>query len=402
LKLVFLTQYFPPEIGAPQARLFELARGLKNKGHDVTIVTAFPNYPGGKILFGYKLRPFMEEEIEGLKVLRTWIYPSHSKSFTKRLFNYFSFVFSSMLFGIFKLGKHDVLICETPPLFLGLSAYVLSRLKGAKMFLYVSDLWPASAVDLGMLKNKMLIRWSERLERFLYYKSEKVVVVTPGMKKIIEKDPALNGKVFVVTNGADTAFFKPSAKEPARQALGLPQDKFIVMYSGNHGIAQNLRTVLLCAKKTADNRNILYAFAGDGVEKPLLIAEKEKSGLDNVVFLKSYPKKEMPVVLASADAAIIPLKNIKLFEKALPSKMFEIMSMGIPVIMGVKGEAAEIIMEAGAGINIIPEDENSMEKAVLELYNSKELRERLGKNGREYVNSHFSRETIINRFEGLL
>ncbi|MFH1074318.1 MAG: glycosyltransferase family 4 protein [Candidatus Firestonebacteria bacterium] len=402
MKLVFLTQYFPPEIGAPQARLFELARGLKNKGHEVTIVTAFPNYPGGKILFGYKLRPFMEEDMEGLKVIRTWIYPSHGRSFIRRLLNYFSFVFSSMFFGIFKLGKHDVLICETPPLFLGISAYILSRLKGSKMYLYVSDLWPASAVVLGMLKSKMLIRVSERLERFLYRKSKKIIAVTKGIKEIIEEDSALKDKVFVVTNGADTAFFTPSDKMAARKFAGLPGDKFIVMYSGNHGLAQGLSTVLKCAKKTAADKNILYVFAGDGVEKPVLIAEKERERLNNVAFLKSFKKKEMPLVLSGADAAVIPLKNIKLFEKALPSKMFEIMSMGIPVILGVKGEAAELIKEGDCGINIAPEDENSMEKAVLELYNSKELRERFGKNGREYVNLHFSREKIINRFEGLL
>ena len=402
MKIVFLTQYFPPEIGAPQARLFELARGLKNKGHEVTIVTAFPNYPGGKILFGYRLKPFMIEEIEGLKVIRTWIYPSHSKSFVKRLANYFSFVFSSVFFGFFKLGRHDVLVCETPPLFLGISAYVLSRLKGSKMYLYVSDLWPASAIDLGMLKNKMLIRMSEGLERFLYRKAAKVVVVTAGIKKILDADSKLKDKVFVVTNGADTELFKPSDKIAARKFTGLPGDKFVVMYSGNHGIAQNLFTVLNCAKRTAANKDILYVFVGDGVEKPLLVAEKDKAKLDNVVFLKSFAKKEMPVVLSASDAAVIPLKNISLFEKALPSKMFEIMSMGIPVIMSVAGEAAELITEGHCGINTTPEDENSMEKAVLELYNSKALREMLGKNGRQFASSRFSREAIINRFERLL
>ena len=402
MKLVFLTQYFPPEIGAPQARLFELARGLKNKGHEVTIVTAFPNYPGGKILFNYKLGLFMEEEMEGLKVLRTWIYPSHSKSFLKRLANYFSFVFSSMFCGIFKLGKVDLFICETPPLFLGISAYVLSRLKGAGMYLYVSDLWPASAVDLGMLKNKILIRMSKRLEYFLYRKSKKVIVVTAGIKKILDTDDTLKDKVFVVTNGVDAELFKSSDKTKVREFAGLPREKFVIMYSGNHGIAQNLFTVLKCAKRTISNPDLLYVFAGDGVEKPLLMEIKEKEGLSNVVFLKSFPKNEMPLVLSSADAAVIPLKNIKLFEKALPSKMFEMMSMGIPVIMGVKGEAAEVIKTAVCGINIPPEDENSMEKAVFELYNSIELRERLGRNGREYVKVHFSREKIINIFERLL
>ena len=174
------------------------------------------------------------------------------------------------------------------------------------------------------------------------------------------------------------------------------------MYSGNHGIAQNLFTVLNCAKRTLAEKNILYVFAGDGVEKPLLVAEKEKQKLENVIFLKSFEKKDMPVVLAAADAAVIPLKNIKLFEKALPSKMFEIMSMALPIILGVKGEAEELIKDAECGIIITPEDENTMEKAVLELYNSKELRERLGNKGREYVNLHFSRESIINRFERLL
>jgi len=402
LKILFLTQYFPPEIGAPQARLFELARGLKNKGHEITILTAFPNYPGGKILAGYKLRAVQEEEMEGMRVIRTWIYPSHSRSFVKRLFNYFSFVFSSMFFGAFKLGRQDVLVCETPPLFLGISARFLSLLKGAGLYLYVSDLWPDSAVELGMLKNKLLIKLSKSLELGLYRRSLKVIVVTDGIKKIIETHTFTKDKVFTVTNGVDLKVFNPSDKTAARKTLGLPPDKFIIMYSGNHGLAQNLTTVLKCAKKTIKNPALLYVFAGDGVEKPLLQELKEKEGLTNVVFLKSFPKKEMPLVLSAADAALIPLKDLKLFEKALPSKMFEMMSMTVPLLMGVKGEAAEVVKAAGCGINITPEDENSMEKAILDLYNSKELREEMGRKGREYAKTHFSREAIINLFERLL
>ena len=402
MKIVFLTQYFPPEIGAPQARLFELARGLKNKGHEITILTAFPNYPGGKILAGYKLRPVMEENIDGLRVIRSWIYPSHSKSLIKRLANYFSFLVSSMFFGLFKLGRHDILLCETPPLFLGISAFVLSRLKGSKMYLYVSDLWPDSAVDLGMLKNKTLIKMSKWLELFLYRRSSKVIVVTEGIKRIIEANTFMKDKVFTVTNGVDMELFTPGDKLGARKTLGLPQDSFIIMYSGNHGIAQNLFTVLKCAKKMEKKQEYLFVFAGDGVEKPLLMDWKDREKLANVIFLKSFSKKQMPLVLSAADAAVIPLKDIKLFEKALPSKMFEMMAMGIPVILGVKGEAAEVIKTADCGINIPPEDENSMEKAILELYNSKDLRERLAKNGRQYAGRCFSREKIINLFERLL
>lgn len=402
-KIVFLTQYFPPEIGAPQARLFELAHGLKNKGHEITIVTAFPNYPGGKILAGYRLQPVLEEGIDGMRVIRTWIYPSHSRSFAKRLSNYFSFVFSSMFFGLLRLRKHDVLVCETPPLFLGISAYVISRLKGSRMFPYVSDLWPDSAVDLGMLKNKHLIRMSKWLELFLYRKASKVVVVTDGIKKIIEENEFARGKVFTVTNGVDLDLFTPSDKAQARRQLGLPTDKFIVMYCGNHGMAQNLATVLKCAKRTENNPDILYVFVGDGVEKPSLMQIKETEGLDNVVFLGSRPKREIPLALSCADAAVIPLKDIKLFEKALPSKMFETMAMGVPIVMSVKGEAAEVISGADCGINVQPEDEEDMAKAVLELFeNEGSLRERLGANGRVCAAERFSRKAIINRFEGLL
>lgn len=402
MKVLFLTQYCPPEVGAPQNRIFEFAKQLKKFGHEVTILTAMPNYPKGEIFDGYKGKKIVKEELEGIKIIRTSIYATKEKDFVKRLKNYLSFTFSSVFTGAKYIDKQDVIITESPPLFLGWSGYVLSKKKGAKFIFNISDLWPESAVKLGVLHNKLLIKMSTYLEEFCYRKAAAVTGQTKGIVDNIVSRGFDKSKVHLITNGVDTEFFKKENRdEEFRKEIGI-EDKFAICYAGIHGLAQGLETVIESAEILKDNKEIQFVFVGDGPEKSKLMEMVKSKNLDNVTFLNVQPKPKMPKIIASMDATVIPLKKLDLFKGALPSKMFEALSSQLPIILAVQGEAEKLINDAKAGITVEPENPKEIAKAALKLYNDEVLRKKLGENGRRYVIDHYSREGIARKLEKIL
>ena len=402
MRILFLTQYCPPEVGAPQNRIFEFAKKLKEFGHEVTILTALPNYPRGEIFEEYKGKKVVVEEIEGIKVIRTSIYATKSKSFTKRLRNYLSFTFSSVFQGAKHISKQDAIITESPPLFLGWSGYVLAKLKGAKFVFNISDLWPESAVKLGVLHNKLFIKMSVWLEEFCYRKAAAVTCQTEGIVDDIVGRGFDKNKVHLITNGVDTNLFKKENRDESfRREIGV-ENKFALCYAGIHGLAQGLQVIINAAEIVKHEENIQFVFVGEGPEKQDLINMVKEKGLKNVTFLPLQPKKNMPKIVASMDAAIIPLKKLELFKGALPSKMFETLASEIPIILPVQGEAAKLIKSANAGIVVEPENSKEIAEAVLKLYNDIELRDDLGKNGRSYVMENYARETITRKLEKIL
>lgn len=402
MRILFLTQYCPPEVGAPQNRIFEFAKKLKEFGHEVTILTALPNYPRGEIFDEYKGRGVVIEEIEGIKIVRTSIYATKSKSFTKRLRNYLSFTFSSVLKGAKHIDKQDVIITESPPLFLGFSGFVLAKLKKAKFIFNISDLWPESAIKLGVLHNKLFIKMSVWLEEFCYRHVAAVTCQTQGIVDDIVNRGFDKNKIHLLTNGVDTNLFKKENRdEDFRREIGI-ENKFALCYAGIHGIAQGLQVIINAAEIVKDEENIQFIFVGDGPEKQDLIKMAQERGLNNVTFLPLQPKKNMPKIVASMDAAIIPLRKLELFKGALPSKMFETLASEIPIILPVQGEAAKLINSANAGIVVEPENSKEIAEAVLKLYNDIELRKNLGENGRAYVMENYARENITRKLEKIL
>lgn len=402
MKILFLTQYCPPEVGAPQNRIFEFAKQLKKFGHDITILTAMPNYPKGEIFEEYRGKKVVKEEIDGIKIVRTGIYATKSKSFTKRMRNYLSFTFSSVFQGAKHIEKQDVIITESPPLFLGWSGYVLSKLKKAKFVFNVSDLWPESAVKLGVLNNKLFIKMSTWLEEFCYRKAAAVTGQTRGIVDNIVNRGFDKNKVHLITNGIDTELFKRENRDiEFRKELGI-EDKFALSYAGIHGIAQGLEVIVEAADLVKDEEGIQFLFIGDGPEKQKLIDMVEEKKLRNVMFLPVQPKSNMPKIISSVDASIVPLKKLELFKGALPSKMFEALSAELPIILGVEGEAKALIDDAKAGITVEPENPRALADAILKLYNDKELRENLGRNGREYAIKNYSRVNIARKLEKIL
>ena len=396
MKLLILTQYFPPEVGAPQNRLFELAVRLKEAGVDVTVLTAMPNYPRMEIFDGYRNKKYLYEEIEGLKIHRSSIYVSKSKSIINRLRNYFSFVYSSKKCGVNKIGYIDIILCESPPLFLGYSALYLKRKKKAKLVFNVSDLWPESAEKLGVVTNKTMLRMAYKLEAKLYNNSELITGQTQGIcKSINERFPSK--KTYWLPNGVDLNYYDPYniVETNWREKNNISKNDFVFLYAGIIGLAQGLEVILLAAALVKDKPNIKFVLLGNGHEKQKLLELKQKVDLSNVIFIDSISKTEMPFVLKSVNATIIPLKKLDLFKGAIPSKIFESLAMEVPIILGVDGEARELFIEKGkCGLYFEPENVNELVKRVIEISSDPDLAKKLGTNGRNYVKEYFNRNTI--------
>jgi glycosyltransferase involved in cell wall biosynthesis len=400
LRVVFLTHYFPPEIGAAPARLFELAKRLAEGGDTVTVVTGFPNYPSGVVTPGYVGKRFMEEQVDGVRVLRTWVYATPARGFFKRIANQLSFAISSLL-AIRKVGPTDVIFVQSPPVPTGLAALFYARIKHAPFVLNISDLYPQSAVELGVLRNRVAIRLSEMFVRHLYRRAVRIAVPTPGMLERLVANGVARDKVFLLTNGVDTFMFQPAEPDSAlARSLGLDAHR-IFIYAGVLGLAQGLDVILEAAKLTHDP-DILYVLVGEGGDKEALVAKAAAQGISNVRFLPNQPKASMPALLNLAYASIVPLKKLDLFKSALPSKMFESMAVGHPIVAAMWGEAADLVEAAGCGLVAEPEDPQSLSNAVATLSADPGLARRLGAQGREYVVEHFDRKDIADRLAKLL
>ncbi|MFZ5878865.1 MAG: glycosyltransferase family 4 protein [Chloroflexota bacterium] len=388
MHIIIHTQYYPPEIGAPQTRLHELAVELSRRNIRVTVLTAMPNYPRGRIYEGYG-GWFREEMLDGIRVIRTAIYPSQSVKFLPRLFSYLSFVFSSTWIGIAKIERADFLLTESPPLFLGVAGWILSRWKKAAWIFNISDLWPLSVVELGLLDQRGLgYKLSSWLEKMLY---RGAWLVTGQSRTIIanihERFPHV--RVYHLSNGVNTGYFQPNDS----QAGG---GKFQMIYAGLHGVAQGLDLILLAAEKIQSAGEVRFTLVGDGPEKGKLLDMARRLGLENVNFCEPVAKEEMPGVLTSADALIVPLK-IQL-TGAVPSKLYEAMSMGKPIILIAEGEAAQIVREAGCGLVVRPGDLDGFVAAIAHLSADPQACKTMGANGRLAAIRNHDRAQIAEQF----
>ena len=398
MRLGILTQYYPPEVGAPQARLSDLVRRFAERGHEVFILTAMPNYPRGHIYPGYG-GLFRREERDGISITRAFIYPTKKVSMIPRLTNYLSFVFSSLVVGGMTLPKVDYLITESPPLFLGISGYLLSRCKHARWIFNVSDLWPETAVRLGLVEEGWSLQMAYALEAFCYNKAWLVTGQTRGiLENIQHRFPRVS--TYHLSNGVDTHLFCPGRRSPrARRELAGDKD-CIAIYAGLHGVAQGLEQILEAATRLQDLDHFCIVFVGDGPEKERLVNQRRALGLTNVQFLDPYPREAMPALLASADIALVPLK--KGFPDAAPSKLYEAMGVGLPVVIANGSEGANIVRKAQAGVAVPPEDAETLAMALRDLVKNPDKRSQLGACGRQAAVAHFDRQAIAEAFINLL
>jgi len=395
VKITILTQYYPPEIGAPQNRLSHLASHLASAGHEVTVLTAMPNYPTGRIHRGYG--GVLRRERHGrVRVIRTFIYPSRSAALLPRLLSYFSFVFSSAAFGSFLLKPSDFLLVESPPLFLGIAAVWLSRLKRAKLIFNVSDLWPESAVRVGMIRQDSLgHRFGMRLESFCYQRAWMVTGQSRSILRDIEtRFP--DRATFLWSNGADTRAFHPQRKTEEARARLTSQNEFVVLYAGLHGLAQGLEQVLDAARELDREGGFRFVLVGDGPLKHKLQQKVTHADIGNVTFLEAMRSAEMPALLASADLILVPLGMH--IPGAVPSKLYEAMASGRAVVLVAGGEAAEIVLRHRAALVVAPGQVASLVRAIRELRSNRELALTLSRNGRLAAVEHYDRTEIARAF----
>ncbi len=402
MKLLFLTQYYPPEVGAPQNRLSDLANRLKKNGIEVTVLTAMPNYPQMKVHDGYRGRFYKKEIIDGITVHRSWIFVSNRKSIFFRLLNYFSFVKSSFIIGLIKLKRQDYIFCESPPLFLGVTAFLLSKVKRSRLIFNVSDLWPESAEQLGLVNNRLMLSISYKLEAFLYRKSYFIIGQTQGIVENISKR-FLKKRVYWLPNGVDLSYFQPSDDKSWRQKNNFSENDFILLYAGIIGHAQGLEVILNAAYMLLEHHQIKFALLGNGHEKEKLLLLKKNQQLQNVFFFDTINKPEMPCILSSVNAAIVPLRKLQLFRGAVPSKIFEALAMKKPVLLGVDGEARKLFVEQGkCALYFEPENADELSKQIVRLMNDKSLEQQLGINGLQYVTEKFDRSKIAASFYNII
>ena len=377
-------------------RHHELARYLVQQGHRVTIIASPISY-----LTGDETRKGTREQVDdlGVRIIRSYTLPVLHRSFVLRVFSFLSFMISSFINGLF-VRDVDLVWGTTPPIFQGPTAWLLARLKGVPFLLEVRDLWPAFAVAVGVLQNKLLIRMSEWLERFLYRHADRVMVNSPGFIGHVESRGAEN--VSLIPNGADPEMFDPHQEGLRfRKKHGL-EGAFIVLYAGAHGMSNDLGVVLDAAELVASEPRVKFVLLGSGKEKNQLMAEAEERRLENVHFLPPVPKKHMQDALAAANACLAILKPIELYKTTYPNKVFDYMAAGRPVILAIDGVIRQVVESADAGLAVPPGEPRALAEAVMTLARDPKKCQQLGLNGREMIEKRFSRDLLAGEFTTLI
>lgn len=397
-------------------RHYELASYLAEQGHRVTIITSPVSYLTGA---RYPVQSSIQSRPEGhpspilekkpsitspqqpgaVTILRTYTYAALHRSFTHRVLAFVSFMISSFLAGM-KVREVDLVWGTSPPIFQGLTAWAIAQCKRVPFLFEVRDLWPAFAVAVGVLRQPLLIRASELLERFLYRQADQVVINSPGFREHVETNGAR--RIELVPNGADTTMFDPSAEGIAfRHRHGL-KDKFIVLYAGAHGLSNDLEVVLAAASLVQDQPEVAFVFIGDGKEKPALIRRASELGLTNVTFIPPMPKADIPEALAAANACLGILKPIPMYALVYPNKIFDYLAAGRPVVLAMEGVIREVVEKACAGIPVPPGDPTTLAQAVRTLALNRDLGRSMGWRGHQYVKTHFDRSILAAKLEAIL
>ena len=403
MKALLISQYYPPEPASASQKVSELAGYLASQGHQVTVVTGFPNYPDGVLHEGYRRRLYQQEWQDGVTVVRTFLLiPRDRHSFGPRMKNHLSFMLSS-IYGGLRSGRPDVVYVYSPPLFLGVSGYAISRLFGVPLVVDVHDLWPKAPIHLGILKNPMSIRLAEGLERFVYSKANYIFFYSNRMRQDVLETGVPESKTEVHPLWVDTDFFKPAPDDErtrVREQYGFG-DRLVVMYTGNISLAQGLDTAVECAvmlKERGDER-VLFVLVGGGADKDRLVALSEGYGLDNVMFIPPLPVTAMPAFMSAADVLLTHLNKAPFRFGTIPSKLLTYMSAGQPVLAGFEGEAADLVNKTGSGVVVEPQDPRSMAEGIQHLQDP-DLRRRLGKAGRATALERFERQKLLAGMEG--
>lgn len=410
MKILYVSQYFPPEMGAPAARVSELARHWVSASHGVMVLTGFPNHPTGVLAPEYRKkiwRLVLRENSHGIEVVRTWLLPFANRRAIRRILNYCSFCVSSAVTGSF-MPRPDVVIATSPQLLVGLSGWWISRCKGVPFVFEVRDLWPESLAAVGAGdENSFLHRFMAKVARFLYRRSDHIVVVTAAFKThLTQRWNVPEEKISVVENGVETTIFRPEAAKdttPALRKEWRAEGKLVVSYVGTMGMAHGLETILGAAAALKESHpEIVFVLVGEGAEKKRIMLSARQRNLANVHFVNQQPREAIPSYIIASDVSLVLLKKTEVFKTVIPTKMLESMACARAVILGVDGQAREILERARAGLFVEPENSTALCDAILKLATDPRLRAELGENGRHYIVEKASRAAMANIYLGVL
>jgi glycosyltransferase involved in cell wall biosynthesis len=401
MKILFLAHNFPPEANALASRTYEHAKLWVKMGHRVEVVTCAPNHPKGKLYSGYRNALIQREQMDGVDVVRLWTFLAANEGVVLRSLNYLSFLLSATAQS-WRLERPDIVVSSSPQLFTGLAGYVVSRLKGVPWVLEIRDLWPESIVAVGALKRGSLVRGLEALEGFAYRKADHLVSVTTSFVEHFAELGIAADRVSVITNGADLELFARAQANPALAEEIEVAGKFVAAYIGTHGMAHALDTVLDAANRLRERDDIRFLFVGSGAQQARLRERSVAMGLSNVIMLDQQPRHRMPAIWGLANASIVHLRKTPLFRTVIPSKIFEAMAAGVPTLLGVEGEAAEIVTKAEAGLVFEPENARELADAVKRLADDPDLAARLGANGRRAAVERYDRRVLAAKYLALL
>jgi len=396
MRILYLSQYFPPEAGATQTRAYDMADNWIQHGHSVTMLTEFPNHPSGIIPPQYKGKLFERSVVDGFEVIRVWVIASPVKNYRNRMLFYLSYMLNAIIAGVFiARDRYNLIYATSPPLFVGGSALLLSYLKRIPLVFEVRDLWPESAISLGELSNTLAISLATKLEEACYRRAIQVIVVTHGIyNRLIDRGISPE-KLFVLPNGANIDMFKfnPDGRDRIRRELKL-EGKFIAIYAGIHGLAQGLETILETARVLQGFPMIHILLVGDGPKKSELLSLAKEYELPNLTLLPEKPREQIPAYLSAADVALVPLRKAEIFKGALPSKIFDAWACERPVLLSIDGEARELVETVQGGLFIPPDEPTRMADALINLMKSPKELDSMGKNGCAYTKQHHSRKAL--------
>jgi colanic acid biosynthesis glycosyl transferase WcaI len=411
MKILYVSQYFPPEMGAPAARAAELSLHWAAAEHDVTVLTGFPNHPTGVVPTEYrhKLRRLVvHEKTGGVNIVRTWLLPFPNRKAHERMLNYSSFCASAASTGLF-LSRPDVVIATSPQLLVALSGWWLARCKRVPFVFEVRDLWPESLAAVGMGNaNSLLHRSLAKIAGFLYRRSDRIVVVTAAFEDyLVEHWRVPREKISVIENGVETKLFAPNVltggTETTLKRELRAEGKFVVSYIGTMGMAHGLEIIIAVAAQLQNtNPEIVFLMLGEGAEKERIAALARERGLTNLRFIDQQPREKIPAYICASDVCLVLLKKTELFKTVIPTKMLEFMSCARPVILGVDGQARAILEEARAGLVIEPESPVALANAIRYLAANRDAGRQLGENGREHILRKFSRHHTAERYIDVL
>ena len=395
MKILLLTQWFDPE---PTFKGLAFAKELKRQGHEVQVLTGFPNYPSGKIYDGYKLKLCQREEIEGISILRVALYPNHDSSALKRIFNYISFAFMAILFGIFATKKADVIYAYHPPLTVGIASIFIKFFRRTPIVYDIQDMWPDTLKATGMLNNNKILNVIGSVCKLVYRSVDHIVVLCPGFKKMLIERTVPEHKISIIYNWCDEQGLTQA--QPAKvEYQQLMQNRFNIVFAGNMGKAQALDTILDVAKKIQNIQDLQFVFVGGGTETERLKQRLTTENISNTVFIPRMPMAEVGGILKLSNLLLVHLKKDPLFEITVPSKTQAYMAMGKPVLMAVAGDAADLIQRAECGCVATSEDVESIQQAILRIYHlsaSEQLQ--MGLNARNYYLQKLSLEIGVRQF----